>query len=65
ASIRSESNSILDVKEASGRDALDRFFAIENNTLRAAAPLIPSMLSTNVDLIRQDCLCYLMERYPL
>lgn len=65
ASIRSESNSILDVKEVSGRDALDRFFAIENNTLRAAAPLIPSMLSTNVDLIRQDCLCYLMERYPL
>ena len=65
ASIRSDANAVLDVKDVSGQDALERFFAIENQTLIAAAPLIPSMLSTNADLIRQDCLCYLMERYPL
>jgi hypothetical protein len=25
--------------------------------------VMPSMLTLNTDVIRQDCLCYLMERY--
>jgi hypothetical protein len=25
--------------------------------------VMPSMLTKDLDVIRQDCLCYLMERY--
>jgi len=28
-------------------------------------PIMPSMLTVNERAIRQDCLCYLMERYPV
>jgi len=26
---------------------------------------MPSMLTCNLDIVRDDCLCYLMERYAL
>ena len=41
----------------------DRFFAIDNQRLVTTVPVMPSMLTCDPTVIRQDCLCYLMERY--
>lgn len=44
--------------------ALDRsdFLAVENGELRTTRPVMPAMLTTDCDIVRMDCLCYLMER---
>jgi hypothetical protein len=45
-----------------GEEKSDRYFQIENGEIVLKVPLMPSMLTLNTDIIRQDCLCYLMER---
>jgi hypothetical protein len=40
----------------------DRYFSIEDNMLLTARPLMPSMFTLDEQIIRQDCLGYLMER---
>lgn len=45
-----------------GTDISDRYFQIKNGEILINAPVMPSMLTLNTDIIRQDCLCYLMER---
>ncbi|RDH89032.1 MAG: peptidase M14 [endosymbiont of Seepiophila jonesi] len=54
---------ILDVRDERGEDVTARFFAVEEGELRLRTPVMPSMLTTNRAVVRQDCLCYLMERY--
>lgn len=46
-------------------EAFGRYFEIHHNQLRLARPVTPAMLTLDERAIRQDCLCYLMERYPL
>ncbi len=41
------------------------FFVDADNTLKTSINLIPAMLTRNKKVIYQDCLCYIMERYPL
>ena len=53
----------LDVRDEQGRDVADRYFEVEDNELRFRVPVMPSMLTLNEQVIRQDCLCYIMERY--
>lgn len=53
----------LEVRDEQGRDVADRYFAIDQGELRLKRPLIPSMLTRDEAAIRQDCLCYIMERY--
>jgi hypothetical protein len=48
-----------------GRDVTDRYFQIDGEQLRTTVPVMPSMLTCNLDIVRDDCLCYLMERYAL
>ncbi|MEN9213564.1 MAG: M14 family metallopeptidase, partial [Thermostichus sp. DG02_4_bins_136] len=55
----------LDVQDEQGRDVAARFFYTQDGEIRTAVPLMPGMLTLNSRIIRQDCLCYLMERYPL
>ena len=45
-----------------GMDVSDRYFRIQANQIRTTRPVMPSMLTMNERIIRQDCLCYLMER---
>ena len=45
-----------------GRDVTDQFFRFEGNRLVLAQKIMPCMLSMDERVIRQDCLCYLMER---
>lgn len=53
----------LDVRDESGRDVAERFFEVAEQELRFKVPVMPSMLTLDERVIRQDCLCYLMERY--
>ncbi len=52
----------ISVQDEQGREVKDRFFKVEDGELRTAVPLMPSMLTLDETVIRQDCLCYLMER---
>lgn len=54
----------LDVRNEAGEDVAKRFFSAEDGELRTKVPLMPSMLTLSEKVIRQDCLCYLMERLP-
>lgn len=53
----------LEVRDDLGRDVSERYFQVEGGELRLKRPVMPSMLTRNEVVIRQDCLCYLMERY--
>ena len=45
-----------------GRDVAGDYFSCKKGLLRFSVPLMPSMLTLDERIIRQDCLCYLMER---
>ena len=48
-----------------GKDVADRYFEIKDGLLCTTTEVMPSMITMNMDIIRQDCLCYLMERLDL
>lgn len=53
----------LEVKNELDHDVSERYFETLNGELVTRTPVMPSMLTQNENVIRQDCLCYLMERY--
>jgi len=66
ADIKESSEAVrLDVIDDDGEDRWDDFFEIRDNKLCTSQPVMPSMLTLDERVIRQDCLCYLMERMPL
>ena len=48
-----------------GDDISTQFFDNQAGQLVLTRPVMPSMLTLNERVIRQDCFCYLMERMPL
>lgn len=48
-----------------GTQITEDFFRIEGGALKANRSFIPSMASTDVDVVRQDCLFYVMEELAL
>lgn len=48
-----------------GVDVTARHFIGDGGLLRLARPAMPAMLTRDERVVRQDCLCYLMERLPL
>jgi succinylglutamate desuccinylase len=54
----------LEAWSEDGDEVADRFFENIDNRLYTRLPVMPSMLTMNEEVIRQDCLCYLMERLP-
>jgi hypothetical protein len=54
----------LQVWDEDDADVTGRYFVLEGGRLLTARPLTPAMLTLNERVIRQDCLCYLMERLP-
>ena len=48
-----------------GSDVTHDYFAIRDGELLLSRGAMPSMLTLDERVIRQDCLCYLMERYAL
>ncbi|WKJ89201.1 M14 family metallopeptidase [Methylomonas montana] len=55
----------LIARDNDGNPVTEQFLAIENGQLRIARATMPSMLTLNERVIRQDCLCYLMERLAI
>ena len=45
-----------------GQDVVEQYFSSEKGILRFSVSLMPSMITLDEEIIRQDCLCYLMER---
>ena len=54
---------VLEVKDELGSDVVDRYFSLKDRQICLRRPVMPSMLTVDEKVIRQDCLCYLMERY--
>lgn len=53
----------LDVRDEQDREVSARYFRLDEGRLVTRVPVMPSMLTCDPTVIRQDCLCYLMERY--
>lgn len=52
----------LDVCDEAGSDVFERYFEMRSDRILTRRPVMPSMLTLDPRAIRQDCLCYLMER---
>jgi len=65
AQVNADAKARLEVWNERGDNVADRFFVIDGGLIKTAVPLMPSMLTQREDIIRMDCLCYLMVRTPL
>lgn len=54
----------LEAWDEQGQDVSARYFQLANGEICTAVPVMPSMLTRDEHVIRQDCLCYFMERLP-
>ena len=52
----------LIAKDNDGKPITEQFFRLIDGQLQVTKATMPSMLTLNEKVIRQDCLCYLMER---
>lgn len=55
----------ITAEDNDGHEVAAEFFEIADGELRTRQPLMPSMLTHDALVIRQDCLCYLMQRVDL
>ncbi|NNG14280.1 MAG: peptidase M14, partial [Gammaproteobacteria bacterium] len=55
----------LEAMDEQGVDRGTHYFSVEDGLLQLRQAVMPSMLTLNEKVIRQDCLCYLMERLAL
>lgn len=53
---------VLDVRSPDGSDLATEFLVREGNKLRTRRSLVPAMVTLDKNIIRQDCLCYFLER---
>ncbi|MFM1891709.1 MAG: hypothetical protein RLZ44_786 [Pseudomonadota bacterium] len=63
ARVRNGAGLPLEVRDERNRPVDARFFSVSAGEVRTRCAVMPSMLTRNEQVIRQDCLCYLMERY--
>jgi len=56
------SGAALQAIDTRGRECTADWFQVEGDALVTRRPAMPAMLTTEPDAVRQDCLCYLMER---
>jgi len=52
----------LQVCDTDGNDITGLWLSVRDGALTTLRPAMPAMLTTRPEAIRQDCLCYLMER---
>jgi succinylglutamate desuccinylase len=53
-----------EVHAEDGRQVFDEYFSVDDGLLRLRRATTPAMLTLDTRVVRQDCLCYLMDRYP-
>ena len=51
----------LKVVDEHGRDLTDHFFHRAKNDIILDQSIVPAMITSDTEIIRQDCLCYLMK----
>jgi succinylglutamate desuccinylase len=61
ATVRSGSNARLEAFDDNGVDIAKQFFRRQGDSLICVRSIVPSMFSPIERIVRQDCLCYLME----
>ncbi len=64
AKAKTEQARLIAVSE-DGEEKCDRYFQIQDGEIILKKSVMPSMITLNSDIIRQDCLCYFMERLTL
>lgn len=52
----------VEARDENGEDVSERYFELRDSELMFKRPTMPSMMTLNERVIKQDCLCYLMER---
>jgi len=62
ASINSTKNKLITVNSESHEDITDEYTEIKDNRILFKKPITLSMFTTCEKAIRQDCVCYLMEK---
>jgi hypothetical protein len=62
--VNGRADGYLQVTDEGGRDVSREFFDCRGGEICLTKPLMPAMLTRDSQVIRQDCLCYLMERLP-
>lgn len=62
ARVEPDSSAFLQAFDDDEREVGRDFFEYENDKILIKKPIMPAMLTMNTQVIRQDCLCYLMER---
>ena len=62
--VRDGSKRYLSVTDEEGREVGEHLFDCRGGHMRLNKALMPAMLTKDSRVIRQDCLCYLMERLP-
>ena len=55
----------LDVVDERGDRVSEKYLERDDDAIRLKRAVMPAMLTCDVRVIRQDCLCYFMERYPI
>jgi len=55
---------LVAARDEQGEDVVERYFWLDGAELRTRQSVMPAMLTRDPTIIRQDCLCYLMERLP-
>jgi len=65
ASVRPTRRPLLFVPAPDGTNRWREHFEVHDRVLRLARARMPAMLTKSVSAVRQDCLCYLMDRLPL
>lgn len=64
ACVQTDGRGRLHVWNESGEDVCSEYLSRVGNSIRLKKRLLPSMLTLDERVIRQDCLCYFMERAP-
>ncbi len=60
--IKQGSEAFLEAWDEHGKDRSTEFFTLDGDEYKLKVSVMPVMLTDDVDIIRMDCLCYLMER---
>ncbi len=61
--VREGADVCLEAWDEAGNDIGSRYFSVDEGEIKTHVPVMPSMLTLDERVIRQDCLCYLLERY--
>lgn len=62
---RHDESARLECEDEHGNDVSERYFSYQNGSIELAMTVMPSMLTRDEKVIRQDCFCYLMEQMEL